>query len=82
MSVYFPKRTNELKLSRRAINCLNADDIVCVGDLVQKTERDLLRLQKFGRKSLNQIKEALAEIGLHLRDEGAALDILSIEDGK
>ena len=52
------------ELSVRATNCLKSDNIVYVGDLVQKTEGEMLRTPNFGRKSLNEIKEKLAKIGL------------------
>lgn len=52
------------ELSVRATNCLKNDNIVYVGDLVQKTEGEMLKTPNFGRKSLNEIKEKLAKIGL------------------
>lgn len=52
------------ELSVRATNCLKNDNIVYVGDLVQKTENEMLKTPNFGRKSLNEIKEKLAKIGL------------------
>lgn len=52
------------ELSVRATNCLKNDNIVYVGDLVQKTESEMLKTPNFGRKSLNEIKEKLAKIGL------------------
>jgi hypothetical protein len=52
--------------SIRTRNCLTNDGIVYVGDLVQKTEAEMLRTPNFGRKSLNEIKEVLAQVGLHL----------------
>jgi DNA-directed RNA polymerase subunit alpha len=52
------------ELSVRATNCLKNDNIVYVGDLVQKTEAEMLKTPNFGRKSLNEIKEKLAKIGL------------------
>jgi len=62
----FLARTDELPLSIRSANCLRADGVVYVGDLVQKTEAEMLRTPNFGRKSLNEIKQVLAELGLHL----------------
>ena len=50
----------------RSANCLKNDNIVYIGDLVQKTEEEMLRTPNFGRKSLNEIKEVLAQMGLHL----------------
>ncbi len=50
----------------RSANCLKNDNIVYIGDLVQKTEAEMLRTPNFGRKSLNEIKEVLANMGLHL----------------
>ena len=57
----------------RSANCLKNDNIVYIGDLVQKTEAEMLRTPNFGRKSLNEIKEVLAEMGLHLGMEVAGL---------
>jgi DNA-directed RNA polymerase alpha subunit len=59
-------RVCELSFSQLTINTLENDAIVYVGDLVQKTEQELLRLPSFGRRRLKEIKETLAEIGLHL----------------
>ncbi len=60
------KKVEELELSVRSANCLKNDNIVYIGDLVQKTEAEMLRTPNFGRKSLNEIKEVLAQMGLHL----------------
>ena len=60
------KKVDELELSVRSANCLKNDNIVYIGDLVQKTEAEMLRTPNFGRKSLNEIKEVLAQMGLHL----------------
>ena len=60
------KRVEELELSVRSMNCLKNDNIIYIGDLVQKTEPEMLRTPNFGRKSLNEIKEVLAQMGLHL----------------
>src|SRR6202030_2079716 len=62
----FLKKVDELELSVRSANCLKNDNIVYIGDLVQKTEGEMLRTPNFGRKSLNEIKEVLAQMGLHL----------------
>ena len=60
------RKVDELELSVRSANCLKNDKIIYIGDLVQKTEADMLRTPNFGRKSLNEIKEVLAQMGLHL----------------
>ena len=60
------RKVEELELSVRSANCLKNDNIVYIGDLVQKSENDMLRTPNFGRKSLNEIKEVLANMGLHL----------------
>ena len=60
------KKVDELELSVRSANCLKNDNIVYIGDLVQKTEPEMLRTPNFGRKSLNEIKEVLKIMGLEL----------------
>ncbi len=60
------RKVDELELSVRSANCLKNDNIVYIGDLIQKTESEMLRTPNFGRKSLNEIKEVLAGLGLHL----------------
>lgn len=60
------RKVDELELSVRSANCLKNDNIVYIGDLVQKTEGEMLRTPNFGRKSLNEIKEVLAQMGLYL----------------
>ncbi|MBR0645267.1 DNA-directed RNA polymerase subunit alpha [Plastoroseomonas hellenica] len=60
------RKVDELELSVRSANCLKNDNIVYIGDLVQKTEQEMLRTPNFGRKSLNEIKEVLASMGLTL----------------
>ena len=60
------KKVDELELSVRSANCLKNDNIVYIGDLIQKTEAEMLRTPNFGRKSLNEIKEVLTVMGLHL----------------
>ncbi|MBI3704467.1 MAG: hypothetical protein HY244_11635 [Rhizobiales bacterium] len=60
------RTVNDFELSERTANCLKNEDIAYVGDLVQRTEASMLRVPDFGRKSLNEIKEVLAEMGLHL----------------
>lgn len=60
------RKVEELELSVRSANCLKNDNIVYIGDLVQKSESDMLRTPNFGRKSLNEIKEVLTNMGLGL----------------
>lgn len=62
---------NELELSVRAANCLRNANIRWIGELVQKSEQEMLKTKNFGRKSLNEIKEILQEMGLQL---GTKLD--------
>jgi DNA-directed RNA polymerase subunit alpha len=60
------RRIDELELSVRSANCLENADIKYIGELVQKSEAEMLRTKNFGRKSLNEIKEILSEMGLSL----------------
>jgi DNA-directed RNA polymerase subunit alpha len=60
------RKVDELELSVRSANCLKNDNIIYIGDLVQKTEADMLRTPNFGRKSLNEIKEVITQMGLQL----------------
>jgi DNA-directed RNA polymerase subunit alpha len=60
------RKVEELELSVRSANCLKNDNIIYIGDLVQNSEAEMLRTPNFGRKSLNEIKEVLAQMGLHL----------------
>ena len=60
------RKVDELELSVRSANCLKNDNIVYIGDLVQKSEQEMLRTPNFGRKSLNEIKEVLTNMGLAL----------------
>jgi len=60
------RTVNELELSVRSANCLANANIKYIGDLVQKTEAEMLKTKNFGRKSLKEIKEILAEMGLSL----------------
>ena len=60
------RKVDELELSVRSANCLKNDNIIYIGDLVLKSESDMLRTPNFGRKSLNEIKEVLSQMGLHL----------------
>ena len=72
------RSVNELELSVRAANCLKNANIKTIADLVQKTEMEMLKTKNFGKKSLNEIKEILVEMGLGL---GMKLDALSSSDG-
>src|SRR6202020_193368 len=74
------KKVDELELSVRSANCLKNDNIVYIGDLIQKTEAEMLRTPNFGRKSLTEIKEVLAEMGLHLGMEVVGWPPENIED--
>lgn len=70
---YLSKSVDELELSVRAANCLKAANIQTIRDLVSKTEQEMLKFKNFGRKSLNEIKAILSEMGLSFgmfRDEG------------
>lgn len=60
------RRIDELELSVRSANCLENADIKYIGELVQRSEAEMLRTKNFGRKSLNEIKEILSEMGLSL----------------
>ncbi|MGO9378338.1 MAG: DNA-directed RNA polymerase subunit alpha [Dissulfurispiraceae bacterium] len=60
------KNIDELELSVRAYNCLKNANIKTIADLVQKTENEMLRTKNFGRRSLNEIKDILSSMGLHL----------------
>lgn len=60
------RRIDELELSVRSANCLENADIKYIGELVQRSEAEMLRTKNFGRKSLNEIKEILGEMGLGL----------------
>ncbi|WP_455372270.1 DNA-directed RNA polymerase subunit alpha [Limibacillus halophilus] len=74
------RKVDELELSVRSANCLKNDNIVYIGDLVQKTEAEMLRTPNFGRKSLNEIKEVLSQMGLHLGMEIANWPPENIEE--
>ncbi|TAN39980.1 MAG: DNA-directed RNA polymerase subunit alpha [Nitrospirae bacterium] len=60
------KNVEELELSVRSYNCLKNANIKTIGELVQKTEPEMLKTKNFGRKSLNEIKDILGRMGLHL----------------
>ena len=74
------RKVDELELSVRSANCLKNDNIIYIGDLVQKSEADMLRTPNFGRKSLNEIKEVLSQMGLHLGLEITAWPPENIEE--
>ena len=74
------RKVDELELSVRSANCLKNDNIIYIGDLVQKTEQEMLRTPNFGRKSLNEIKEVLSTMGLHLGMEITEWPPENIED--
>src|SRR6185436_5213196 len=74
------KKVDELELSVRSANCLKNDNIVYIGDLIQKSEAEMLRTPNFGRKSLNEIKEVLASMGLHLGMEVTGWPPENIDD--
>jgi DNA-directed RNA polymerase subunit alpha len=57
---------NEIELSVRAANCLNTANISTVGELAKKTEADMLKYRNFGKKTLTEIKQKLAQLGLSL----------------
>ncbi len=77
------RSVEELELSVRSYNCLKNADIKSIGELVQKTEAEMLKTKNFGRKSLNEIKEILSEMGLsfgmRLDPEGRPVPISKIE---
>ncbi len=74
------RKVEELELSVRSANCLKNENIVYLGDLVQKTEQEMLRTPNFGRKSLNEIKAVLVEMGLELGETSEGWPPENIED--
>ncbi len=76
----FLKKVDELELSVRSANCLKNDNIHYIGDLIQKTEQEMLRTPNFGRKSLNEIKTVLSGMGLKLGEEVPNWPPENIED--
>jgi DNA-directed RNA polymerase subunit alpha len=70
------RSVDELELSVRAANCLKVANIHTIGELVQKTENEMLKTKNFGRKSLNEIKEILTAMGLSL---GMKIDLESVK---
>lgn len=79
-SPYLLKKVEELELSVRSANCLKNDNIVYIGDLVQKTESEMLKTPNFGRKSLNEIKEVLGGMNLRFGMDVAGWPPENIED--
>jgi DNA-directed RNA polymerase subunit alpha len=71
------RKVDELELSVRSANCLQNADIKYIGELVQKSEAEMLKTKNFGRKSLNEIKEILAEMGLSL---GMKLEVDALKE--
>ena len=65
----YNKKIEELELSVRSINCLKNDNIIYIGDLVQKTEAEMLRIPNFGRKSLIELREILESGGIKFGDK-------------
>ena len=74
------RKVDELELSVRSANCLKNDNIVYIGDLVQKSEQEMLRTPNFGRKSLNEIKEVLSSMGLSLGMQVSGWPPENVED--
>lgn len=74
------KKVSHLELSVRSQNCLQNDNIVYIGDLVIKTESEMLRTQNFGRKSLNEIKDILSKFGLKFGMEIAGWPPENVEE--
>jgi len=76
----FLKRVDDLELSVRSTNCLQNANIFYIGELVRQSEPELLRKPNFGRKSLNEIKDVLEQLGLHLGMNLSALFDFSFAD--
>jgi DNA-directed RNA polymerase subunit alpha len=74
------KKIDDLELSVRSMNCLKNDNIIYIGDLVRKTENEMLRTPNFGRKSLNEIREVLSQMGLCLGMSVTGWPLENIED--
>lgn len=70
----------DLSLSVRSYNCLKREGIHTVGELVSRSEQDLLDIRNFGSKSIDEVKEKLAEVGLALKDSAPGFDPLSVAD--
>lgn len=74
------KSIDELELSVRAANCLENASLRYIGELVTKTESDMLKTKNFGRKTLNEIKDLLSEMGLHLGMKVEGFDISKVRE--
>ncbi len=74
------KKVEDLELSVRSMNCLKCDNVVYIGDLVQKTESEMLKTPNFGRKSLNEIKDVLSSMGLYLGMQVAGWPLENMEE--
>lgn len=79
MTEHLNKSVDELDLSVRSQNCLNNANIKYIGQLVQKSENDMLRTKNFGRKSLKELKELLSDLKLQL---GMKLDSWTVPEQK
>jgi len=76
------KSVEELELSVRSYNCLKNANIQTIAELVQKTDSEMLRTRNFGRKSLNEIKEILESMELHLGIKLEAEDLKQINQAR
>ena len=76
------KSVEELELSVRSYNCLKNANIQTIAELVQKTDSEMLKTRNFGRKSLNEIKEILEDMGLHLGVKLEAEDLKQITQAR
>ena len=76
----YNKKIEELELSVRSINCLKNDNIIYIGDLVQKTEAEMLRIPNFGRKSLIELREILESGGIKFGVEMKETEIIYESD--
>jgi DNA-directed RNA polymerase subunit alpha len=74
------RKVEDLELSVRSMNCLKNDNVVYIGDLVRKTEGEMLRTPNFGRKSLNEIKEVLSQMGLYLGMQVTGWPVENVDD--
>lgn len=76
-------RIEELDFSVRTYNCLKKDNVLTIGELIQKSEQDLMNIRNFGRKSLNEVKDKLAQLGLGLKRMGSELETIGakLEEG-
>lgn len=74
------RKVDDLELSVRSANCLKSENIVYIGDLVQRTEADMMKTPNFGRKSLTEIKEVLSQLGIGLGMEVAGWPPENIEE--